>query len=70
MVNKPIEIGKLSRYRRSQFISNHLQRKFTDDEGRDLSMPGSHKIRAIFINSTPLFLKNILTHFEVVSSLP
>ena len=31
----------------------------TDDERRDLTMSESRKIRAIFINSTPLFSKNI-----------
>ena len=35
----------------------------TDDEGRDLIMSRSPKIRAIFINSTPLFSKNILHTF-------
>ena len=35
----------------------------TDDEGRDLTISRSNKIQAIFINSTPLFSKNILQTF-------
>ena len=64
LLKKLIEIKNLSRHRWSQFVSNHWYRKFN----RDLTVPGSSKIEAEFISSTPLFLKNIV-HIDVVSSL-
>ena len=64
LLKKLIEIKNLSRHRWSQFVSNHWYRKFN----RDLTVPGSSKIEAKFISSTPLFLKNIV-HIDVVSSL-
>ena len=57
LINLLIEIKKLCRYRWSQFISHRWHRNFTEDLGRDLTIFGSHKIRAIFINSTLLFSK-------------
>ena len=40
-----------------------------DDVGTDLTVSGSRKIQATFINFTPLFsTKNYCRHFQVISS--
>ena len=44
-----------------RLLTNLLNR--SDDEGGYLTISGSHKIRAIFVDSTPLFSKNLFQKF-------